>query len=245
MKRPLYLISILLTAALSSCMECSEVEKTTLFLFVDITDELNFKEFRKNYESDYKLIAPLFEVEKCHAGKFRMYRINDVSQYKYSEAEYDPIPPDYTDIQIKTKLGQPFKFNRQVDEIYNEILTEQFDLDNTVLYEPLCKALNELASDETSGKKMVILYSDMLEHSDYMSFYSPKYDTKPQYETDKVLTELETKCQCTLPNLSNIEIHVVNHRSTKTDNNMRRADLFWREVFKNAKVFHLKSNLDL
>ena len=230
---------VLLTSACfkSTCEDLGSSTNTT-YVFIDYTDQLNFNKFKENWEQDYKTINKMYPLRSCQGGKLRMIPVTNLGSNEITAISYDALPASLNEFNPPidyTLFKRDFKKSMETF-----LLREAKELPSTHLFEPMCTAFHQLQASSESGRKVAIFYSDMLENSDGGSLYSKKGDPTI------MLKNWETNTGCSLPNLSGIEIYIVNHRKEGTNQLIRKSNLFWKDTFssKGAKVV-LTSSLEL
>ncbi|MBK9302263.1 MAG: hypothetical protein IPN14_17095 [Bacteroidetes bacterium] len=169
---------------LTSCeSKCTKNSISNVYCFIDVTDTINYQVAKTYFERKDKSesllqqqLGQIFKFENCCGGLLRIYKINDVSENPFEELKYPTdgtFKPGQTEMQI---LSDP-SVKKFKNEMYNrfEKITENEKLktDNTKIYLPLSKALDDL-SKSSAERKIVILFSDMIEHSSDFSFYKKR-----------------------------------------------------------------------
>ncbi len=93
------------------------------------------------------------------------------------------------------------------------------------LYQPICQKLNRLATVK-ADKKYCLILSDGLENSNQYSFY--KFKSKPHLfaEHSDEIAEV-FRSQCTLTDLSNIEVIIIHEPDATHDDLFQSAKEFW------------------
>ena len=226
------------SACIKSTCEDMQSATNTVYVFIDYTDQLNFNKFKENWEMDYKTINKLFPMRPCQSGKLRMIPVTNLGSNEITAISYEALPASLNEFNPPidyTLFKRDFKKSMETF-----LLREAKELPSTHLFEPMCAAFQQLQASTTSGRKIAIFYSDMLENSDGGSLYSKKGDPTV------FLKNWETNTGCSLPDLSGLEIYIVNHRKEGTNQLIRKSNLFWKETFssRGAKVV-LTSSLDL
>ncbi len=232
-------LGIVTMLLLSSCGSsvCESESTNTVYVFVDYTDQLNFEKLQENWEKDLRKINSLFPLETCTAGEVAIIPITDLGSNEVKRMSYKPMPADMNEFNPPVDYSV---FKRKLKSAMKDVVAgEAKAMENTYLYEPMCHNLNKLVSKKGSGRKVAIFYSDMLEHSTGGSMYKHKKNL------DVLKVKWPEVFGCELPNLNGTEIYVINHRNQNSDDFIRQANRFWKEVFaeKGARV-EVASNLD-
>lgn len=244
------LLAILFVA--NGCQTCEKQDITEIYCFVDVTDEVNLelaKEYFKAGEDGCKFYSSLAQgvlpKSNCTGLKFSFLKLNDLGEsgkVKWHYPKSGVFEADLTDVQIKQEpLFKNFK--TQLSTKFDELIKgESSKKDKTKIYLPLCKALTELSKSKSSRKIMVI-FSDMIENSELFSMYKMK-GIKP----DEILIQLESTFSEKIPDLKDIEIYIVSKRNKANDEIITLAEEFWKELFTgafNAKVYKCSANLEM
>ena len=251
-KIPIYILLILVSFVISSCdSKCEKQEITEVYCFVDVTDTINYNLAARYFASTdengncefYNSLKNTFPVQNCSGGIFRIYKINDVGENQFAEMKYPKegqFSADATEYQIKDdKSLKKFKtsFSKTFDEIIGKETPEK---QNTKIFLPVCKALNQLRESK-STRKVMIIFSDMLENSELFSFYKEKSP-----DATATMDKLEEAYAITFPELKDIEVYIVSKRTTSNDIAIDKAEKFWNTVFKElypAKIYKSGANL--
>jgi hypothetical protein len=120
--------------------------------------------------------------------------------------------------------------------------------DKSKIYETLCRILWQLKKDKAS-RKILIVYSDMLQNSPLFSFYDKDADRRI-LEMIKHIGATEKhwsdSCGCSLPDLSDIEIIVINRHNSQDDDKAELAERFWTVLFqfKHVRKITFSSHLE-
>ena len=88
--------------------------------------------------------------------------------------------------------------------------------------------IREVLNADQSKRKRIVIYSDMIQNSDFINFYKlgPK-------DTPEVLIDRTAK-EGLIPNLSGAEVHVAGIGGAQTDKQARFAEKYWRLFFEKA-----------
>ncbi|MCW5908898.1 MAG: hypothetical protein KIS94_13625 [Chitinophagales bacterium] len=228
---------------LFGCNECEDESTKTnaVFVIIDYTDSLNYSWLKKTWRKDVEQISKIFDLnvpQPCTAGSFRVVPIVNVGERPGTVLYHDFLPPDVDPFTIPQDA---IDLVTNIPKVIQHHLGDSVSsLRRTCYFEPTCKALVKLANIK-KGRRIVILYSDLLENSDLYRTYN-----RPFSLTEDSLTEIQAKCHCTLPDLTGIEIYVVNHRNEATDHLIRDNNAFWKSVFENRNAtVMIGSNLEL
>lgn len=241
-KKIIALSFVLASLLISACTKstCEEVSSSTntVYVFIDYTDQLNFNKLKENWDKDYKTINRLFPMKSCQGGKLRMIPVTNLGSNEIAAMSYEALPASLNEFNPPidyTLFKRDFKKSMETF-----LLREAKELPSTHLFEPMCQAFNKLQTSTDGGRKIAIFYSDMLENSDGGSLYNKKGDPKT------LLKQWQATTGCSLPDMSGLEVYIVNHRQEGTNQLIRKSNLFWKDTFmkQGAKVV-LTSSLEL
>lgn len=228
----------ILICSVHSCQpECNYTQANTAYLFIDHTDTLNYRRLQESWKRDMEqLNHRMFPFSPCTGGAFKAIIINSIGSNPSGGFAYGPLPARLNDFSPPPDYQQFFREKYQAMEKATAFPPR--DLPRSLIYEPACRHLAELAEQPLPGRKLAVFYSDMLENSQ-VDFYNIRKDN------EMLLAELEQAFGCQMPNLEGIDIIIVNHRSQETDALIRRANQFWQWLFErnNARSVHSGSSL--
>ncbi len=214
----------LMTGAIGCSEECLETDKhkTSVYLFIDRTDSLNFARFKEGIQADVAQLKPVFKKEECHAGTLKIIQLGDIGIGTTKQISYS-IPPGAN----KFDMPEVNNFLKKLPSFINEhTTTADSGLSSSHIFEPFCIGLLELAQAD-KGRKIVILYSDMIENSPVLDMYK----NRNILSADSVRLQMENRSSCKLPqSLKGIEFYVIQHRTASTDTLIRNTARFWREI---------------
>lgn len=139
-----------------------------------------------------------------NGAKFRFVDITDVSYNRTYEAS------------IKTEdqwMGNEFErqkkvksFNAEISQILTNIEKEEIGKDNSSIYAPVARELNRL-SQSTAQKKIMLVYSDLMENTDDLSFYDNSKLSLLKTNPDSIQKYFEA--QVPLQKLDGIKIYLI------------------------------------
>ena len=150
---------------------------TTVFLKLKsdkqptITELTVMRDITDTHVSELKVadIVSIFNMNKWDGANFRFVDITDVT---YNHTYEKKIEPE------NEWMGNELDRNKKVKQFYSEISqvldtvkTESIGKDNSSVYIPIAHELNRL-SQSTSQKRILLIYSDLIENTDQFSLYS-------------------------------------------------------------------------
>jgi len=206
-------------------------------IFRDVTDSIAT-------QPDAREIVRLYHFhdgERWHGGIFRFSNVTDVSfnnwkevrlpaanKWLSNEFERDKQIKDFQDGILSTLLGNS---PASVGKAYSSI------------YFPLATELKRL-SESMSQKKILIVYSDLMENDPDVSLYSQKDFHLLQSNPESLAQTFEGKMP--LKNLNGIEVYFIfQPANAQQDVNFKIVSAFYKKLFedKGAVVF-VKANLN-
>jgi hypothetical protein len=222
------LLVLLCALGLLGCTQ-EKPKSTTVYVFVDVTDSL----FRSpaRYLSDIPFILHKMNIDTVKGGydgaELRLFLINDISESKSTTRRLPEGTPGMMGQNPLDRLDDIKKFSRGIGADFTSLLREaQWQKKQSKIYQNLCRELNNLAR-ANSDKKVVIIYSDMLENSNLFSFYGSGIEKVHRYIEDMDQARQELMKDCELPDLSGVELNIVTLRTKQNDEKVNLASQFW------------------
>jgi len=224
MKTGAIILSILAVfAILVGCSNYTSTSKTTEVVTIrDITDMMTVTPKVED-------ITPLFDLqkEKWNGGIFRLVDLSDVSYNRTHEVN----------IEAENQwLSNEFTRNDAVKTFYSDInktlsnsSKETIGKNNSSLYFPIATELNHL-SQSHANKRIMLIYSDLMENTESISFYKKGTLTKLTTNPDSIKEQFEL--QMKLGNLSGITIYLIYQPVNTTDDEKYRiVSNFYKHLF--------------
>ncbi len=162
------LISLLSGMLLASCSETRIPTTTEIVVIHDITDSLVSK---PNADE----IIPLFglDMNKSNAADFRLVTISDVSYNKVESISLEPITASKW-LSSDFRRGKAIKeFEKKITGILMDATHDNTGKEYSSVYKPIATELNRLSKSKAENK-ILIVYSDLMEHEKEMSFYDKR-----------------------------------------------------------------------
>lgn len=157
--------------------------------------------------------------------------LSDVSDEKPRFVSIKPDTKNQLTGNAEARRKAMFKYVQNLKVLINDVSSHQStSLQYSKLIINVCQKLKILAKSN-SEKKLLIVYSDLIENSEYYSFYkkTPLQLEKDLENQNVILSKLEQ--DCIMPNLSNIEIVAIPLRNNKNDQLVNQAIRFWKKMF--------------
>lgn len=135
-----------------------------------------------------------------------------------------------------TAMENPKKRQREVAEFHDKVKQmmaaklsgAEIDKNYSKIFIKLCKSLNSLQS-APAERKVLVLYSDLLENSETTSFYKEDQLSEAVKDADSFYNNI-LKSKCALPDLSEVEIYLNVMREAKSDVRISKAEQFWTRL---------------
>ena len=224
-----------LLARPASCTE----QITTVYIFIDYTDDYAREQFRLHVDEYYKAIERLFPMESCRWG---CGKIHSNHRFGHRDSLNESIMRHC--LKGLNRFSPPAEyllFKKKLRQIFTELAQDgDRKYDHTYVFEPLCNEYQHLL-DEPSGRKLMIFFSDLLENSSGGNMYNHVYDP------ETTIDQWEEKFACNLNDFRGIDIYVLSFRNQNSEEHVLRAKRFWRKVFelRHAKSIKYSSSLHI
>lgn len=152
----------------TSCNDTTPT-KTSVSLLVDLTGSYHDNVPDISSES----ILQLFALENTY--NYGSFRTDFVSDVNYSKVQQITLPSvasmlEYNEFE---REGQITDFKKKIDELINKVNSTQRGRPNSAVYIPIAREINRLANMQ-ADRKVIIIYSDLLENSNHFRFYEQK-----------------------------------------------------------------------
>lgn len=223
-----------------SCSQTPPV-KTDLYLYFDYTEGQDYSgRITEDAESYIELLG-ISEMGSPNYGTVRMYPLYDVSSARSKSVKLKPGKGEMEGNKyIRDK--EVGKFKTKLLESLESLNSENMgkSLDNSHIYMPICKGIKKLNKSD-AGRKVMVIYSDMLENSDLANFHSKKRDF------DKWKVNFDEACDC--EDTADLEIYVVYPVDKNNDSKIQTASEFWSDFLMgkglDEDAFHFETTIDL
>jgi hypothetical protein len=221
MKTIIPVIIIIILAIIFACNP-GNLSETEVVVIRDITD---IQLSQPKSEDITKLID--LDNSKWNGANFRYVDITDVSYnrtYQASIKSENQWMGNEFDRQKKVK-----GFSADISEILNEVEKVTIGKDNSSIYIPVARELNKL-SQGSSQKKILLLYSDLMENTDELSLYDNNKLNLLKINPDSIQKYFEA--QIPLQRLDGIKIYLIFQPSnTEEDRQYKIVSGFYKELF--------------
>ena len=231
-----FLLIIFLLPTLYSCKE-EPVSSTEISVLIDVTDK-RFKDqdfIAENLPKFLKMMNLDKEAGGYSGGEIKLSLINEVSDSKISPAK--------TGLMGENKLNRKDEVDRfysNLEKSFSQLLNDaNWGTNASKIYQKIARELIKMKSSDYD-KKIMVIYSDMLENSNLFSFYNTNWKTEVEKMTANPETTLKELSQNgpALPDLSEFEIYIITSRTPENDEKVNLSEQFWMTLleFQGAKV---------
>lgn len=232
------IITILITIAIIALIiACNSQNQSTTEIVVlhDITD---MHIAQPNAEE----MLSLFDLQnKWNGGVFQFTDLTDVSYNQTKQAKLEPQDKWLSNEFDREK--ELNKFKNDVTEIINNEAKDKTEKINSAIYFPIANELNKLKNSK-SQKRILIVYSDLMENTEELSFYK-KNDFEKLKTNPEQIREIFEK-QITLDSLNGIEVYFI-YQPAENNNDQKFQIIsgFYKKLLedKGAKV-KISANLN-
>ena len=236
MKRISYFLAqIILLPALFSCQE-EPATTTQISVLIDVTDK-RFED--KDFVSDnLPKLLQIMDLDKetggYSGGEIKLSLINEVSDSKSKSIKIEAAK---TGLMGENKLNRKDEVDRfygNLENTFTQILNDaNWGTDASKIYQKIARELIKMKNSDYD-KKIMVIYSDMLENSNLFSFYGATWKTNIQKmieNPEEFLSKLAEKGPA-LPDLSEFEIYVITSRTSENDEKVNLSEQLWMTLFK-------------
>ena len=128
-----------------------------------------------------------------------------------------------------TRKREIAAFKAKLSALLDSARSDTAGRTHSSIYLPVAEELVRL-SNSNAERKVLILYSDLMENTPELSFYNPRTFADLGTSPDKVKSKLLAEAK--LPDLTGITIHIVHEpKNAKDDATFRRVSEFFRQMF--------------
>ncbi len=229
-----FALFIFLLSTLFSCKE-KPVSTTQISVLIDVTDKrFEDKNFvAENLPKFLQMMNLDKETGGYSGGEIKLSLINEISD---SKSKVIKVESAKTGLMGENKLNRKDEVDRFYDGLekkFNQLLEgANWGTNASKIYQKVTRELIKMKGSDYN-KKMMIIYSDMLENSNLFSFYSPNWKTEIQKMTEDPEATLKKLSQKgpTLPDLSEFRIYVITTRTPENDEKVNLSEQLWTALF--------------
>lgn len=210
---------------------------TTVVVLRDVTDTFDA-------QPDVGELLELFDrsvAGRWNGAHFYASTVTDVSYNRVSEAHLPPASRWLSnelqrDIDVK-------QFQADVSSIVAVVSADTVGRPHSSVYQAIALQLERL-SEEISEKKVLVVYSDLMENSPDLSMYEKATFNALQTNPDSIAAVLAQ--QQPLPSLTGIEVYLIHQPlDAVTDKQFRVVSGFYRDLLQSkGATVHVSANLN-
>lgn len=199
MKTILITLSIIICLAGLAWNQLPKQETTEISVLRDVTDE----ELAKPNLNDINALYG-FDKEKWSGGKFRFSNLSDLGLNYINEIE---LPSQQAllsnEIEREAELK---KFRGGIETIISKASEDSIGRTHSAVYGPMVNELEHLSLSK-SEKRILIVYSDLLENKPGFSVYGNQNPAMQKPDEDSILMEFRKKHS--LPSLQGVAVYFI------------------------------------
>lgn len=204
MKNTPYLILTVLAAAIAGYFMYSDCKGSRYD--ADITLAMDRTGSYVPSVPDKEAIKQAFQVhsELWKGARFQLMSLSDVDLNRSYEAKIEPECKYFGNIYQRKK--EAAEFSKQLNVSIDKLLSEPIGRPSSSLFIPISKELARLSKSDAK-RKILIVYSDLVEESSVISFSNQKTLAMLKQNPDSAMAILNKEAP--LPSLNGIEIFVI------------------------------------
>lgn len=242
MKTIIYIVISLLIISGSSYLvwlysnSHTTADKTEVSLINDMTDDFICRPKTNDISTIFDFTNHLY-----YEAEFRYIEVTNLNVSTVQQAQIGKMP--LYDRNKYRRQNAIKAFSNKIDTIITASENITPCKDNSAIYNPIAKELNRKSSSDASTKIMLI-YSDLMENTDKMSFYNKSVLNSIKKEPEKMRQYFEF--QTKLNNLNGIKIYIIYQpRNTEEDNAFGIVSGFYKQLFESkGAVVEITANLN-
>lgn len=208
-------------------------------LLIDLTDSLMSK-------PDARQLASLYDFlnNPWNGGTFHAKSITDVN---YNKAYAVEIPTaDFSKRLLSNEIERQRmveKFLSRQASILDTILKEKVGRSHSSVYRVIAGELNELSEKDISHQKVLIIYGDIRENSEFLNLYKASNMSLLKSDPDSIISLFRK--QVPLRNLTGIQVYLIYQPHSYYDDEAYRliSDVYKRMLEEKGAVVVVAANL--
>lgn len=225
MKR-IILITVITLSVIISLAACinQKTYTTEVIVMRDITD-------KHLAQPDSDQIFTLFGLnQKWNGAVFFFSDLSDVGYNKVKGAKLEPRNEWLSNEMEREK--EIVKFKDEISHIIKNAEKDSVGKTNTSVYFPVIKELTRL-SRSNSSKRIMLIYSDLLENTEQMSFYDKQKIELLKTNPDSITKYFQSMYP--LPRLDGIEIYLIYQPvDIREDEQYRLLSGYYKKLFESS-----------
>lgn len=179
-------------------------------------------------------ILPLFGIDNTdrNGSIFRFTYASDVSLNRETVFSIAKAGDDVLTNQFDRKR-EAEQFTGKVSAFLDSLAKDTVGRGQSSLYIPIAEAVNRLAQDTSAQKKILLVYSDLRENRQGLSFYDRKTLALLKSDPQKIRDMLFALAP--LGDLSGVEVHFLYEPANSADDSAYRTiSSFYKNILENA-----------
>lgn len=220
---------------------------------IGVTIKLFYIEYFKTHETTFSIMRDITEPQELHLDPTELIEQLDLNQHKHDAFTFrfidlsDVSMNQITQFSLKASpvlLSNEIARDKEVKEMESTILAHLNNVDQDLLgrshssiYLPVAKELMILGSSG-SDRKVLVVYSDLLENTDQLSFYKEQSTAMLQSNPKGIKSIFESIQP--LPDLKGIQVYFVYQpNSQNADILYKRISTIYKDILteKGAQVY--------
>ena len=180
------------------------------------------------------------EHDKWNGGKFRFSNLSDVSLNYTSEIELLPEQALFSnEIERGAKLD---KFRTEIESTLSKAGEDSIGRTHSAVYEPIANELEQLSKSK-SEKRILIVYSDLLENKPAFSVYRNQNPGTKKPDADIVSREF--KIRHPLPSIAGIAVYFIFQPANERDDEAFHfmSGIYQKLLEEKGATVYIKANL--
>lgn len=237
MKTSLHVSLLVGIIFLASCLETKKPTTTEIVVVYDITDSLFSKPSADEIISRFGL-----DTNTSNGAEFRLLTVSDVTYNKIESATLEPVTTGKWSSNDFTRKKEIKAFEEKIRSILASAIRDSTPKKFSSVYKPIANELNRLSTSKTENK-ILLVYSDLMEHEKEMSFYDKRTLNLLKTKPEEIRIYLES--QLPLESLAGITIYFLYQPSNaEKDFQFHIVSQFYKNLFeeKGANVI-IEANL--
>lgn len=202
--------------------------QTDLYIYLDFTEGQDYSARLAEDAEQYLELMELSEEGSTNYGKIKIFPLYDVASARNKTVK---IKAGKSEFESNKFLRQKDieKFQTQLLQDLQELNAQYTgkELNNSHIFEPICKGMRKL-NKSSADRKILLVYSDMLENSDIANFHAKGANAKDWTE--------RFNAACDPEDASDLEVHIVYPVDKSNDAKITKAADFWTNYFADKGV---------
>lgn len=249
-RRNRVLIFLMILLLFSSCLNDDPSKSTQICVLIDVTDE-RFKDENFVTENLPKILQMMNldkETGGYSGGEVKLSLINDVSDSKSKTVKIEKAETGLMGENPLNRRDEVQKFYADLESSFSKLLENaDWGTDASKIYQKITRELIKM-KNPVADKKVLIIYSDMLENSQLFSFYGANWKSninKLIENPEETLATLSAKGPA-LPDLSEFTIYVIASRNAENDEKINLSEQLWMVLFEyQGATVYFNSSLEI